>query len=438
MRIINEALTDIVYHFTSVNALINIFKTDKFMISHVFTGGDDEKINRGKFFYFSTTRGKTNPYQMYTVKLVLNGRRLSQNYKGGAVNYFGVDMGKRRVLRKGHEWEDRIFTNKPYIPDATKYILEIHVFLDDILLDDNKIPNEIKETVEEARKNFIPIFLYDKRKYWLMENKTKALDLDSFQIHGKLDTQQKPDNYYVEKLMQLSAFGNNHNLNIVLNVVDDKDKFMRDMSVLHNSLNSNVSYKASINYHKFVYEVQGNYSHEARLVLSLIVREMRKLKIKNFLDYVQYKCDIAKISRNELDSEIFNIITRHINEEFSVAIKDKEYTNIPITIEVNSKKLSYDKFLNAPFIVDFLKNKLVEIEGHLWDAIINSNELFKPNLVSAFGVIKKSGIFEIDISNLVSILGESDVKELYNNILSEILGDTIHKAFKYSQLELNN
>jgi hypothetical protein len=117
-QIIQEVLSDIVYHYTDLTKLNSILEEDKFMTSVALGTSSDSRLNKNRVYYFSTARSKRGSYgskSFQSVQLVLNGQKLSQNYKGGPVDYWGqYEKGK------GHsETEDRIFTNKPYIENAS-------------------------------------------------------------------------------------------------------------------------------------------------------------------------------------------------------------------------------------------------------------------------------------------------------------------------------
>jgi len=80
--LLTEGLTPILYHFTSIHNLINILKEDEFQASTNLGSSADFNVSGGKFFFFSTTRSRSAGYNQGNVKIVLDGQKLNQNYKG--------------------------------------------------------------------------------------------------------------------------------------------------------------------------------------------------------------------------------------------------------------------------------------------------------------------------------------------------------------------
>jgi hypothetical protein len=112
-------VSDVVYHRTSLNALVNLLETNRFLTTPAGGSVAERLINKGRDYYFSTMRSPQGDYPG-SITLLLDGRKLSQRYKGAPVDYWGPTFDK-------NEMEDRIFTNLPYIENAASYIKEIHV-----------------------------------------------------------------------------------------------------------------------------------------------------------------------------------------------------------------------------------------------------------------------------------------------------------------------
>lgn len=436
MQPINEALTDIVYHFTTKHALINIIKTNKFMTTHVFRDYDDEYVNRGRFFYFSTTRGKTRPYMSYPVKLVLNGRLLNQKYKGGAVNYFGRNEKFKKNKWKGGEWEDRLFTDKPFIPNALKYVLEIHIFLNG----DNVISPELAKVASEAEKNSIPIFYYDDRKYWLTERKSKALDYVRVGYTGDVSGEQNANvsnsvNFY--NLMQLAAHANEDNLSFLLNKVENREEFVRDAEEQKDLFRPSLYEKDKEIYYRAIAYTKDKPDDMVRFVLTLIVREMRKLKIRDFVEYVRYKFFYNTPNKSVFNEKIFNLIKVNIEKELSNELRFESTKNMPMTVIVGGSKFTYENFLEMPFIKQYLKSKLEQINSYVWDLIDDSDTLFSGGFMYALVIKKKANLNEIDVRGLVEMLPEPGVNvDDYNEVLIKMLGNSIEWGFRASDGEI--
>jgi hypothetical protein len=136
--IIEESLSSIVYHFTSMDALYNILKTNTIILSSAAgKNAEMSKTTSKKLYYLSTTRSKTNGYykSMWdgensppTVCVELNGDSLNQKYSGHSIDYWNYNYNDTTVaVRK--ELEDRLFSDKPTIENALKYINSISIVL---------------------------------------------------------------------------------------------------------------------------------------------------------------------------------------------------------------------------------------------------------------------------------------------------------------------
>jgi len=139
-KFLKEGITDVVYHYTAgVEKAAKILEENRFMASGGFTKEVEAELGKGKLYYFSTARTPANAYTgNYPQGAIfkLDGRALSQKYKGVPVDYW-ADPKRGRSSKKaanvdepgsieGFEAEDRILLDEPYIDDADTYIDEIH------------------------------------------------------------------------------------------------------------------------------------------------------------------------------------------------------------------------------------------------------------------------------------------------------------------------
>ena len=104
---LDESLSSILYHFTTLKNLINIVKTDKLLLSSAFDSVGDSKLNANRNWYMSFTREKHSQRgyvgnrlsshaplsERYGVRLYFDGNELNQKYKGGPVNYHSQQLG---------------------------------------------------------------------------------------------------------------------------------------------------------------------------------------------------------------------------------------------------------------------------------------------------------------------------------------------------------
>jgi hypothetical protein len=97
--------------------------------------------------------------------------------------------------------EDRIWSEKPSIKPATKYIEEIHVYFGGKHKDAGRIKlwiaepedahkRQLEELIKEAKEKSIPIFVYTDKEAAKLLDKRKAIPLD------QLDLTTKPQEEY--------------------------------------------------------------------------------------------------------------------------------------------------------------------------------------------------------------------------------------------------
>lgn len=172
---LSESISSVVYHFTSLQALYRILMTQKFYLkTGVFKDSYEHTLSDGKrMYYFSTTRNKnanegySNGYKSEgSVRITLDGEKLSYNYKGTPTNYWGDNsaLGRMKYLNpskvgyplkwdkemqqhRNDETEDRIWSSHPTIPNALKYIKRI-----DILLPNENTISNYEERIERANQ----------------------------------------------------------------------------------------------------------------------------------------------------------------------------------------------------------------------------------------------------------------------------------------------
>ena len=145
LALLSEALSDEVFHYTSLNTGLKIANTDTIYLQSAL-GGSADNTNRKELYYLSLTRqrnvnfGYSYKFRTAGVRIEFDGRKLSQRFKGKAIDYWGSSMGKMSYYNgnrsndldsKAHhtsnESEDRMFSNEPALYDAHKYIKRIDV-----------------------------------------------------------------------------------------------------------------------------------------------------------------------------------------------------------------------------------------------------------------------------------------------------------------------
>ena len=190
-QLLMEGLSPVLYHATGVHHIVDILKSNSFQLTpSVGTSADLWHTKSGKLYFMSFTRHKHGAYTTAHPGfgiLKLNGRKLSQNYKGTAIDYWRDPKGEP-VPARSQESEDRLFSDKPNIPNAKKYIEEIHVMVDP---NDLRWPVIWRNLLILCKKSSIPLYLYEGKNDFMNQNKKNAISLDI----KTLKATEKP-NYY--------------------------------------------------------------------------------------------------------------------------------------------------------------------------------------------------------------------------------------------------
>jgi hypothetical protein len=176
---INEALTDIVYHFTSLENAYKILVTDKMKASRARDdhSGRDQQLG-GKYSHyisFATSRNLKSGYayssmsEAYMATIVFDGRLLSNLGNGHHVEYWPYGASH-------FEYEDRLFLHKSEIPNISKYIREVHLFGNWKGFPYDQESNHL--LYEICQQKGIPCYFYDNREHISNLRKDKALDIN--------------------------------------------------------------------------------------------------------------------------------------------------------------------------------------------------------------------------------------------------------------------
>ncbi|CAL9973187.1 hypothetical protein VPHD480_0173 [Vibrio phage D480] len=184
---LEEAATDIVYHGTSLSRAIEILSTDKFRLSDAkgsWSDDTDTEINqkqgKDKRYYLSTARSATSPYindldtmidsTTADVLFVIDGRKISHNHRTKAVDYGRGEYASDY----GNELEDRVFSKKPVIDNASKYIKEAHVWKK-FSSSSSHGESILEKFLSQAKRKGIRVWVYDNQRDWQSMNKKRAV-----------------------------------------------------------------------------------------------------------------------------------------------------------------------------------------------------------------------------------------------------------------------
>jgi len=180
LKQLTEGISSVLYHATSLKNAASIIESNEFRLAPTFKNGAEVSTGSTKLFFLSTTRSKTGNYTLISAGnrdgdaiLVLDGDALGNNYSGKPVDYWGRTFRKETPTK--NEMEDRIYNDNPTIPNALRYIREIHV-----LFKDKEISSNSRSYLVELKKSGIPIWLYDDVKSYILQIKDNAKPLSEF------------------------------------------------------------------------------------------------------------------------------------------------------------------------------------------------------------------------------------------------------------------
>ena len=206
MKIVDllEGVSNKLFHYTDPKSALGILESDAFKLTTAFgTDADRAAQSKGKLYYLSTTRTVTGRYHDMVgdsaVMINLDGRKLSQNYSGSPVDYWGREF---RLVDPRSESEDRIYSEKPVIENASKYITAIHVYSNPDRVNDAQ-HKMIRQLLISAKKNSIPVYYYDDSKAWKFQTISKAVRFEDKQVDKKDRYPDVPSRNYLAPYIEL-------------------------------------------------------------------------------------------------------------------------------------------------------------------------------------------------------------------------------------------
>ena len=353
--ILSEGASDILYHFTHIDYVSKILKSNTISMTSTLGSASDTKINNNRFFYLSTTRSKSSGFNNGDAKLVLDGRKLKQNYKIVPVDYWGYPESSKS------EQEDRIVSNKSEITNAINYISAIHLFYDKRSSDSNvRFLNNINEIIHICDKYQIPLYVYTSYQNWLNQigsvdylqfKKSLSTGSETGTVSDGIVSIDKP--WY--RLASLLSYMDKGNYNKIVDFLKDPN-MIADFNEVFDEESRKYSNRIDAE------EVDTRYKHDAKylrekpdkatkFLLNLLVKDMQKRKVYDIKSYIASK-----------RTEFSNISSKPSPTD----IKKKLVQNL-----ASAAYMDIENYINKNF------NEFIEIDGKNYDHAYESEELTK-------------------------------------------------------------
>ena len=187
IELLQESLSRIVYHYTSVPTAIKIINSGQFELSLAIGSIEQQFMPKGKPYFLSTTRTRRGGYHSNKndsngVLFELDGNWFNQNYKSKSIDYWN-DRSPKNYLGRSHEAEDRVFSSEPTIP--IKGVKAIHILYTPDYKDTSewgqsfeaRIQSQIRKLIILSKKVNIPVYFYTDKNAWFNMNKQQLGDV---------------------------------------------------------------------------------------------------------------------------------------------------------------------------------------------------------------------------------------------------------------------
>jgi hypothetical protein len=319
-NLLTENISDIVYFYTSLQSAYKIIHNDVMYLSSTLAGTANNNKTK-ELYYMSTTRvknsdfGYSNKYNSNGVRFELDGRKLSQNFKGVPYSYWGNSMGKGYYYRSDDESfgskqkhirdeaEDRIYLNKPTIENfVSNYVKRIDVMLNS---DDEELLKYAAMLADNKK-----VFIYtDKNEFNKQSNRTVNSDLmNKFSEYDALKINSKNgrgvSDYMLKWIVGLILveeinIGNDTDKNYIFSEISKLlKKYSLDRFVNANFLGSVLydvlAYRKDLerivdNVQGYMDDISKSPSEEGQRVMKMLSDYFRSHKITNYYDMLEYK-----------------------------------------------------------------------------------------------------------------------------------------------------
>lgn len=276
-ELLQEGLSDVLYHVTTLNGAYNILTSGVFKMSIATDVKSEIQLQeKGKIFYLSTGRTKINDYSrqmgVNSAVFVLDGRRIGQRYSGKAVDYWRDTPSSFRH----RETEDRIFSNKNTMPVG--YATEVHVYTTEFYI--SQYNRQLRDMYILAHKNGIKFYFYTDERDWLLQNKDKAVKLTQFKELLKNAREINPTRESTHALEELIKKNSTESLSrraktLAYNLVygDDRKRIISDL--INSRTPSSSDYESTVRINEYMRTIGVSTYNELVDVLRMKWRDIK-------------------------------------------------------------------------------------------------------------------------------------------------------------------
>lgn len=211
-KLLFERISDKLWHFTQPSTVLAILKTNK--IGCTFSQNRSDAYSNKHLYYICMSRTRTvydNSWgENKVARIQFDGYELNKHYSGRPINYYGWSKGGFQE-RGAFEYEDRIFSDKPYIDNASKYITRIDLLYN---IEQANNANTYKEILQLSKETGIPVYFYDNKKDYSRQTDNT--------INDEIENLEGPEN--AEQYMRRVSFPDVLTELFAIRYVADSDK----------------------------------------------------------------------------------------------------------------------------------------------------------------------------------------------------------------------
>lgn len=176
-ELLNERVSSIVYHYTSLASAKKILASGNFELSSSLGSVEQQYQPKGYPYFLSTTRTRHGGYHKNVlgysgVLFVLNGDWYNRHYKSAPIDYW-QERGNLSPGRSS-EAEDRVFSKEPTM--SIKGVTEVHVYANPEKVTDT-IKARARQVLLLAKKLGIPAYFYTDPQAWVNFDKRNLGDI---------------------------------------------------------------------------------------------------------------------------------------------------------------------------------------------------------------------------------------------------------------------